>query len=338
MKKDIEIDSRWIWHVLYWIGAALFLSFFYGYRSTGFQVTLWLVVLLLPVSIGTTYFFIYFLIPRYLIKKRYFQFTLYSFYTIIVSVYLELIVLVFVLIVIAGLDFGLANFEPLFFLAGMYIPVLLAITANLYSGWRKLDDEHHFLAKQKAEAELRFLKSQLHPHFLFNTLNNLYALALEKSDKLPEMILKLADLLHFILYESSNDKIPLEKELEQVRNYIELEKLRFENNDDIKIEVSGDVEKASILPLSILTLVENGFKHGIQQSQNQGWLKIFVNVLSNRISVSVTNSIGKQASKSDEKGIGLSNLQSRLKLIYKDQYKLVISGEEDSHKVQMNLE
>lgn len=326
-----------MWHVVYWIGSALFLSFFYGYRNTGFQITSWFVILLLPISIGTTYFFNYYLIPRFLGKRQFLKFILYSFYAVIISVYLELVMIIFILVVITGVDFSAAHFEPLFLLAGMYIPVLLAIAIRLYREWSRSEEERILLQQKKAEAELKLLKAQLHPHFLFNTLNNLYALSLEKSDQLPDMLLKLSDMLQFILYDANRDKIPLKDEIQQVENYLELEKLRFDQENNIDLKIEGDVNKIDIVPLSILTLVENSFKHGIPVSGKQFWVNINISIVEDDVNVFVSNSCSENTVEKKEAGIGLKNLRSRLDLIYKDNYQLNTVAKEEVFEVSLQL-
>jgi LytS/YehU family sensor histidine kinase len=245
---------------------------------------------------------------------------------------------IFIYVVITELDFISAIFEPMFLLAGIYIPVLFAVVVKLYTGWIQSEEEKKSLQQKQAEAELKLLKSQLHPHFLFNTLNNLYALALEKSDKLPNAILELSDLLHFILYESQADKIPLEDELKQVENYVELEKLRLDENSEIKIEVQGQPQGQKILPLSVLTLVENSFKHGNTGVKEAFWINVSVSISdSNRITVVVENPFESNSEKKTG-GIGLDNLKSRLELIYGRDYTLDILTDNNLHKVILDLE
>ncbi len=210
-------------------------------------------------------------------------------------------------------------------MAGMYIPVLIAVAAKLYQRWIVSEEKNIDLRQQKAEAELKFLKSQLHPHFLFNTLNNLYSLSLEKSDKAPEMILKLSDLLHFILYDCNAEKILLGKEIEQVENYIELEKLRHSNNQLVQMEINGNPENVKILPLVLLTLVENGFKHGVFNKEGT-MVSLKIDITKEGSSITVSNKTVEVNTGTDN-GIGLANLRSRLKNTYFNNFKMNVNND-----------
>jgi two-component system, LytTR family, sensor kinase len=196
------------------------------------------------------------------------------------------------------------------------------------------------LEKEKLEAELKFLKSQIHPHFLFNTLNNLYALTLKKSDKAPEMVIQLSNLLEYTLYSGKETEVQLDEELKQIRGYIDLEKLRFGNRLKTNTEIAGNVDGLLIAPLLLLPFVENSFKHGASNDLKSPFIDLIVNVEENRLIFSIRNSCNGQSDKCEEykEGIGLKNVKRRLELLYPGKHSLGIIQKQDVFDVNLKLE
>ncbi len=308
-------------HLGYWIAAGIFLNYFASYL-VGEELKGWFVGLLLPVSIVTTYFFTRYLITRYLIPKHYFRFTLYSFYTVIFSVYLEIMLMFFVFIYIADLNMHLASFDASIFLTTMYLPVVGGIAIKLYTTFQHSEKRNLQLLQQKAEAELKFLKSQIHPHFLFNTLNNLYAQTLEKSDQAPETVLQLSELLSYILYEGNQDRVLLGRELEQLKNYLELEKLRYQERVNITLDIQDGIAELEVIPLLFLPLLENAFKHGVKPDPRKSEIRLTVTEKDEKLHIACLNTIPEHSSPQQTGGIGLENLEQRLKLSYGQHYNL----------------
>ena len=172
---------------------------------------------------------------------------------------------------------------------------------------------------EKQAAELNYLRSQTNPHFLFNTLNNIYSLARDKSDLAPESILRLSKILRFMLYETSGEYIALEQELKIISDYIDLEKLRYD--ESLLVNFNYDVEdmKQAIPPLLLIPLVENAFKHGVSETRTKPFIDIHLSINKRQLILSVKNSTemfsGEQTVK---ESIGLSNLRRQLELLYKD--------------------
>jgi LytS/YehU family sensor histidine kinase len=185
--------------------------------------------------------------------------------------------------------------------------------------YRKLKETAQQLRIEKQEAELNFLKSQTNPHFLFNTLNNIYSLARDKSDLAPESILKLSKILRFMLYEANGEYIAIEQELKVMSDYIALEKLRYD--ESLRINFNHDIEdmKQAIPPLLLIPLAENAFKHGVSETRNKPFVDIHLSVKNRLLTFIVKNSAeavsGEQRVKEN---IGLSNLRRQLELLYKD--------------------
>jgi len=181
---------------------------------------------------------------------------------------------------------------------------------------------------EKQQAELNFLKSQTNPHFLFNTLNNIYSLARDKSDLAPESILRLSQILRFMLYETSGDYISIEQELKIISDYISLERLRYD--ESLRINTNHDVEdvKQAIPPLLLIPLVENAFKHGVSETRDLPFIDIHLSVKNRQLCFVVKNSSETVAEHDGVKeNIGLSNLRRQLELLYKD-YRLDV-GQSD---------
>lgn len=186
------------------------------------------------------------------------------------------------------------------------------------------------LKQEKTEAELRALKNQLQPHFLFNTINNLYALARIKSEKTAPVALQLANLLRFVLYETRKETIPLEQELKILQDYIALEQLRFDE-DRLRIKTQLDIDDPSqpIVPLLLLPLVENAFKHGVGEERSDAWVSISVQLSGKTLTVQVENSLPEKHGNSPG-GIGLNNIRQQLALRYPEQSQLYAGYQPES--------
>ena len=192
----------------------------------------------------------------------------------------------------------------------------VALSARLYFRQQESLRREEQLHREKSEAELLALKSQLQPHFLFNTINNLYALARMKSEKAAPVALQLANLLRFVLYETRKTSIPLEQEIKILTDYIALEQLRFDP-DRLRVETIIDIDdpQQPITPLLLLPLVENAFKHGVGELRSDAWVRLQVHLAGKNLRVAVENSL-LSAPQPSANGIGLSNVRRQLELIY----------------------
>ncbi len=194
--------------------------------------------------------------------------------------------------------------------------------------YRKLKQTAQQLRIEKQEAELNYLKSQTNPHFLFNTLNNIYALARDKSDLAPESILRLSKILRFMLYEAGGAFIAIEHELKIITDYIALEKLRYD--ESLRINFNYDIEdmKQAIPPLLLIPLVENAFKHGVSETRHQPFVDIHLSVRQRMLELVVRNSTERfHVEEPVKESIGLSNLRRQLELLYKDYNLSVLQGD-----------
>jgi sensor histidine kinase YesM len=225
-----------------------------------------------------------------------------------------------------------------FFDITLYFVIYIFVTSllRLARGWFQLQE----LEKEKTFAELKALKSQVNPHFLFNSLNSIYSLARKNSPKVPEKIIQLSDLMRHVIYNSDDDFILLTKEVEMVRNYIELQNLRTSENEKINFEMFGEIEGKKVAPLIFLPFVENSFKHGLKSGAENAFVKIKLEVLGNNLSFEIENSKGKSLETDDfkYKGIGIENVKKRLDLIYPGSYSLKITNSDETYKVLLQIQ
>ncbi|WP_083927721.1 sensor histidine kinase [Niabella aurantiaca] len=205
-----------------------------------------------------------------------------------------------------------------FFSTLWYLGLMLALKLSIdWYGQQLLIQQ---IRVEKLNAEVDFLRAQVNPHFLFNALNTLYALTLKKSDEAPEVVLKLSELMEYMLYESNEECIPLKKELAYLQNYIELERLRSDRQADIRITVNGAADQCLLPPFLILPLLENAIKHGLGTAGNKAFLHLHINtgtVLDLRLANSRSD-----AAATRKGGIGLQNLKKRLELLYPGRHEL----------------
>jgi len=196
------------------------------------------------------------------------------------------------------------------------------------------------LKEQKKTSELEALKNQLNPHFLFNTLNNLYVLTLEKSDEAPEVINKLSEILDYILFRCKKQFVPLANEIKLLNNYITLEKLRYGKRLNISFEHSGKHE-VNIAPLLLLTFVENAFKHGVSQELKEARIKIKLKANKENISFQIENTKpalqNKLANNQNRESLGLLNIKTQLNILYPKTHTLVINDNDSNFSLSLNL-
>lgn len=192
------------------------------------------------------------------------------------------------------------------------------------------------LESEKKDMELQFLKSQLNPHFLFNSLNNIYSLAYQKSDKTADAILKLSEMMRYMIYESNDSWVSLDKEVHYVESYVELQKLRFKDGAAVEISINGVIDGQKIVPLILMSFVENAFKHGVANDKGD---PIKINIIANQkiLHFSVTNK-KSTANKDAIGGVGLNNVERRLQLLYPDRYKLNIVNTPDHYTTELMLD
>jgi len=207
----------------------------------------------------------------------------------------------------------------------------------LFKYWMKKQREFLSEKNEKINAELQLLKAQIHPHFLFNTLNNIYSYSLKNAAQTSHMILKLSSLLRYILYDCKADEVMLDREIDTMKNYIDLEKERYANRLEISINVEGDTKGKYMAPLLLLPFLENAFKHGTSEQLEKPWLSMDISVKQNIMSCKIINSKNETV-KPNENGIGITNVKTRLSYLYPNHHELKLVDEGNFFVVSLLVE
>lgn len=296
----------------------------------------------LPVKIAFTYFVFYYLFPLYSDRTQIFQLIGLSLMAFLVSVLVYRSIVCYW--VIPWVNPG--KNEPLFLMVRLFqtafdifITVAAASTVKMVRLHYQSRDYEQQLLREKLQSELKFLKAQTNPHFLFNTLNNLYVLAWKKSDKTAEAIMRLSKIMRFMLYDCKAPKIPLTEEAKVIRDYIELEKLRYSDRLTVNYRENIDDPDIAIAPLLLLPFVENSFKHGPTSTTDAASIDIDLQLIAHNLSFTVTNTRGEwhTAEPNVKGGIGMQNVRRQLDLIYPNHHQLTIQAPEHSYMIQLNI-
>ena len=235
-----------------------------------------------------------------------------------------------------------ANYHSFFSPAGFLTMLLItgvAVGIKLFRVWYGRNQANQQLARQTLLIELQVLKAQIHPHFLFNTLNNLYSLTLKQSPQAPNMVLQLSGLLHYMIHECSTPRVPLGKEIEFIQNYIELEKLRYGPRLTVSMRVSGEISTTFIAPLLLITFVENAFKHGASKQIDSACIDLALTVTDNTLLFRLENTRSELPNHAlrESGGLGLMNVRKRLALLYPNAHELIIHANPHSFRIELSL-
>ena len=280
-----------------------------------------------------------YLIPKYLSQKNFMTYCLLLLVMVAVFTPIKVLLLYITYDEVDPREFLVMNQQYIFLL--LFLIAGSSTVVKIISDWQKHQRDRKELETQRMQSEIRFLKSQINPHFLFNTLNSLYALTLKKSDKAPEIVIKLSEMMRYMLYECNERRVPLYKEVNYIQNYLDLERLRQSGQADIQFSVEGKVMDQQIAPLIFIPFLENSFKHGLNHQLGDGYVHVMMKVLENKLLLRIVNSKPLQAPVQAEKnsgGIGLVNVKRRLNLLYPNQYKLDIKDSDKEHIVELSLD
>lgn len=305
----------------------------YGY-SLGLPELIIKTSYLLPVLLNNLV-----LIPRLLYKSRYW---LYGFLLLLIvfstGLFEELVLENIFYPDTRGGDLSLGGVQNAAFKVGFVIGLFSSF--KLLWDYQRKQKQVGELEKEKVESELKFLKSQINPHVLFNNLNNIYSYSLEKSEKVPEMLLKLSEVMRYMLKDDTKPMVLLQKELNYLQNFIELQKLRLEGRGGVSFEIIGDPGSHKIAPLLLVSFVENSFKHSMKTEVDDINIKILVTINEEELIFCAVNNYSQVKDEDTEDttgGIGLQNVKKRLQLIYKDQHTLSIEQSSDQFAVRLTL-
>ncbi len=329
-------------HVAFWV--VIFL--FYVFASTSselFQQSIETTLLKFPLLILAAYAFTNWQVPAYLKQKKYIAFGISMIFMIMLLVFLFRILGYFYLDRFCSEGpYPLISFVDFpFYMFSFHFPALIMYFFKTNKEQEKEREKMLQLEKEKIATELKYLKAQLNPHFLFNTLNNLYSYVITKSPKAPDMVLQLSEILDYILYRSQQKSVLLKEEIHTIDNYIALEQIKYGERLDITFEKKFSNNELSITPLLLLSIVENAYKHGVRDAIVKPKIKIVLEQFDTHIEFNVWNT--KTENKYDDKkdtyknGIGLFNIQRQLDLIYPEKYTLEIDESDLSFNLKLTL-
>lgn len=227
-------------------------------------------------------------------------------------------------------NFLMREFRARFF--QFLIVFVFSLIIRINNRWKQSE-------REKLNAELSYLKAQINPHFLFNTLNSIYSLAIQNSESTADAVVKLSGMMRYVLSESHNDFVALELEIEYIRNYIDLQRIRFGNSIQLDFEVLGGVKNKEITPLVLIPFVENAFKHGVNAEENSA-IKIKLDITETKLFLSVDNNKVQHVRHINEKssGLGIENTRNRLLFLYPSKHALIIKDLKDSFSVSLELD
>ena len=345
-------------HLAFWVFWWLFFAILYSYTL---KVTLLPNLERLPVALVDSLFFMvphiflsyslmYFVIPKFIVRGRYAGAGLLVLLLFFVTACISGLISTYVLTPLRCYLFSDSSFDSpkypflLSLLGGLRGAITiggLAAAIKLMKYWHMKEQRNLQLQKENAEAGLQLLKAQVHPHFLFNTLNNIYSYTQNTSPTASKMITGLSDMLRYILYEGNRSLTPLHKELKMIEDYINLEKIRYGNRLELHLDLPENTNGLFIAPLLLLPLVENCFKHGTSTMLEQPWINLEITLQGKQMQLKLLNGKVNSSGPGEKQpltGIGLKNVEMRLSLLYPGKHELTITNEEELFIVNLKLE
>ncbi len=333
-------------HIVLWVVVWFFYVYFFSFNSGNREYVLWFASFLLPITAAVSYFVIYDLIPKYLLTRKYYQLALKSFYTLVFSSYL-------IVLIIIGSYMTLTNFQiqqmpPMaknvvsvlilvYMIVGM-VSFVSVLNHNFKTISQNKELQNKILSTQLKlkEQELLYLKKQIHPHFLFNTLNTIYGFALAQSKQTPDIILKLSNLLDYILYQVDKPMVSLNDEVAHIKEYIDLEKIRFQDTLAIKFKSDKIDKNIQVAPMLLIPFVENAFKHG---NIIDGFLSVEIEIIldGDKLDFMIRNTVLQEDIENGQGGLGLENIRKRLNLNYGPNYNLNIEIDQNWYQANLSI-
>ncbi len=334
--------NRIFQHVLFWVLAYWILL---NHFATSSEITkidhvytvIFLISLIIPCYIN-----LLILVPRFFQKRQYFIYFLLIAILIILSVEFNILSFEYLADLIFPGYYLISYYDHMEIAKYMVVFVSLTMLLSLSKSWFQLRESEarmNVLEKEKLKLELKALKTQIDPHFLFNSLNSIYSLIIKKSDQAGEAVLRLSDAMRYMIYEANAEKVPLGKEVDFLKDYLATQQLRTSDKDEITFKIEGEVTDQKIAPLLFIPVIENSFKHGIKGDISNAFVHIILHIEHDFLRLSVENNKGKAENiEQKEGGFGLENLKKRLDLIYPHKHKLVIREKINSFSVTLEIQ
>lgn len=353
MNSFLEYFERhsYIAHVMFWLSIFLMQTFATGDMNGSYlDRSVHYSIILIP-KIAASYLLVYYLVPKLFFKRKYLSFII----LFVLTCYVICVgARVLVVYVTEGLILSrpfpqepileiLTDIKKLYmsYFLGIYYPAFVLLILSLLKESLEKRSVVEKLEQEKVKAELSFLKSQIHPHFLFNTLNNLYALTLKKSDKAPETVLKLSEILDYMIYQCNGPEISIEKEVKLIENYVALEQLRYGDKLELRLKMEIDNAQTKITPLLLISIIENAFKHGVSGNISNSEVTIDIKVEKSQLYFKVVNTKPLLEQKDEtnfKKGIGLKNTRKQLALIYPNSNDIHIHEDDSTYTVVLKID
>ena len=340
-KIDPQIPVKY--HITFWIVYFIINFIRYGSMNNDYWYSFKSNLIEFPLNITITYFTIYFLIPKFILTKKYLQFALYFILSLIVFYLIRTGLTVYLVSEniwpeAEGSDKAFTFNHIIAMIIGVIYVIGFVAAIKLTNDWIYEKRRNDKLKKLQLQTEINYLRSQIQPHFFFNTLNNLYALTLEKSDHAPEVVLKLSEIMEYVLYDMKEEKVSLLKEIKYLQSYLELEKLRYGDKIITTIEIKGNISDVKIPPLLFITFIENSFKHASAENDDS---KININISFELngyfLYFTVSNTYISSVENTGKEGIGLNNVKRRLDLLYGKKYDLNIFTGDNQFTVKLKI-
>lgn len=346
-------------HVSFWVAWFLFFGLLYAANPfmspltylERLPSTLTEALLFMIVHIFLSYSLMYFVLPVYLLKNKYFETAIWTVILFFVAGVFSSLISINVIQMVRQMIFSESSLiigpsvSRTFFrglLAGLRGGITiagLAVSIKLMKHWYLKEQRNLQLQKENAESQLQLLKAQIHPHFLFNTLNNIYAYTQTTSPVASRLVMGLSDMLRYILHEGNNCQVSLAMEIKMVEEYIEMEKIRYGNKLDLHIAVDMGVEYFNIAPLMLLPFVENCFKHGTSNMLDQPWMNLELFIQENIFTMKLVNGKSPEKTLPDQQaGIGIINVRKRLELLYPGKHELSVINHEEVFVVNLKIQ
>lgn len=352
MTDLFEVDkfNKFRVYFLYWSTYIMFFTFIQGGSHHDYLTAFLTELISLPLKIIFVAIVVDFLMKQFLFERKSVQFIAY---------YVPLLLIFALLQRIADNYINLKYFlhwEPQAILEpGPYVHNMLKFqfvaaipfSSKLLSYWAQEKNKAYKIEGEKMQTELNYLRNQFHPHFIFNVLNSLYSKILNKSEDSADIVLKISSIIRFTLYDINTPQISIEKEIIYLKDYIALQKIRFDKQLDLSFSITGNYENKMIEPFLIIPFIENSFKYCIDEETGFGWITIYISVIDDWLTLKVENSITSSnaeeepeeepASQMNDHGIGLNNVKRRLQISYPDKHNLKIVKNEDSFFISLKL-
>ena len=330
------INSKWFQHPVFWVLSFYAIGDYFAISNTLQSIDFFYSGLFHLPLLVLVYLNLGLLIPKLLQKRRYLLYFLAAPLTILIAYGLHELTFEMLLPALPT-EYYMVSFTDWEVLVTIFsIYFVLTTLLKLSKSWYVLQQ----VEKEKLAIELNSLKTQVNPHFLFNSLNSIYSLSLAKSERTPETVLELSNLLRYMLYEVGEDTADLGKELEMMESYVELQKLRADQSTEVSFKVTGEPNGIRIAPLLFFPLIENSFKHGVKGVSDQAYVRIHLNAQPKAVTFKIENNRGQvdDVEKGKFGGIGLENVKRRLSLIYPGKHHFKIEESESDYKVNLSIE